>query len=53
MMALIASIAIGDGFNRVHHNWPCRCQLLSFVANAFSPNAHIAFTAALFTSLLN
>jgi hypothetical protein len=53
MMVLIASIAIGDGFNCIHHNWQILCCLLLLAKNAPSSDAHIAFAAARFTSLLN
>jgi hypothetical protein len=52
MMALIASMAIGKGINCVHRDWPCRHQLLLFVATMPSSDAHLAFAAMLFTSLL-
>jgi hypothetical protein len=52
-MAFIASIVISDGFNCVHRDWPCCCQLLSLVANTPSSDAHVAFAAVLFSSLLN
>ncbi len=53
MKALVASIAIGDGFNCVHCDWPCRHCLLLLVATANSSDAHVAFAATFFTSLLN
>jgi hypothetical protein len=53
MKALIASIVIGDGFNHANRNWRCRCCLLLLVATATSSNAHVAFAATFFTSLLN
>jgi hypothetical protein len=53
MKVLIASIAIGDGFNHVHGNWQCYHCLLLLVATATSSDAQVAFAAMLFPSLLN
>jgi hypothetical protein len=53
MMALIATIAIGGGFNRVHCNWQCCCCLLLLVATTNSSDAQVMFAATLLTSLLN
>jgi hypothetical protein len=52
MKALIASIAIGDSINCAHHDWQCRRCLLLLVATATISNAHIAFAATFFSSLL-
>jgi hypothetical protein len=52
-MVLIASIAIGDGFNHVHRDWQYCRHLLLLVATTNSSDAQVAFAATLFTSLLN
>jgi hypothetical protein len=52
MMALIASIAISDGFDHAHHDWWWHCCLLSLVAPVPSSVACIWFTARIFHSLI-
>jgi hypothetical protein len=48
MMALIAFMAINDGFDGAHHDWGCRhCQLLLIVTVPGS-NACVVFTARIF-----
>ncbi len=52
MMALIASIAISDGFNHAHRNWWwCRCLLL-LVTTVPSYDTCVVFTARSFNSLI-
>jgi hypothetical protein len=53
MMAMIMSIAIGDGFHHIHCNWQCCCCLLLLVAIATSSNAHFAIAAEKDSSSLN
>ncbi len=52
MMALIASIAISDGFDCAHRNWLWRCCLLSLGATVPSSDACVVFTARIFNSLI-
>jgi hypothetical protein len=51
-MALIASIAISDGFDCAHHDWQwCLCLLL-LVETVPSSDACIMFTARIFVHLI-
>jgi hypothetical protein len=51
MLALIAFIAISDGFDCAYRDWQwCHC-LLSLVATVPSSNACGVFTARIFNSL--
>jgi hypothetical protein len=52
MMALIASIAISDGFDHAHRDWQWRCCLLLLVATVPSSDACDVFTARIFNSLI-
>jgi hypothetical protein len=53
IMALIASMAINDGFACAQCNWQCCCCLLLLIATVPSSDACNVFTARIFNSLIN
>jgi hypothetical protein len=48
MKALIASIAISDGFNCVINDWQCCFCLLLLIATANSPDARRLYSNAFY-----